>query len=111
MPCDSLPKEEVKRRLRKKELAEAVRRLEEFLRTGTVTVVVDRATGAVAFKGWQAKERRGMTDICAFRKMLTTSGAFRTALARAEALAGRQVDERVIAAGVHSHDGQTFGKD
>jgi hypothetical protein len=88
---------------RKKQIDEAVDRLNKALAIGEVKVKVG-PTGAIAFTGWA--ERSGVSDICAYRKLLATgSPALRAALARAEAMAGRKVDARQVAAGTHSHDG------
>lgn len=81
----------------------AIKRLELDLAAGTVTAVIG-ATGAIAFKGWQ--DRQNVTDLCAYRKLAASnSPALRRAIMRAEAMAGRQLDQRAIAAGLHSHDG------
>lgn len=51
-------------------------------------------------------DRSKVTDLCAFRALrILGSAPLRTALARAEALAGRKADMAVIGRGVHSHDG------
>ena len=64
------------------------------------------AMGAVAFEGRTDEDRKGLSDACGYRTLASQgSWALRQALARAEALAGRKVDERVVAAGTHSHDG------
>ncbi len=103
MPCDfKLPKGMTQPQ-RKKQVEDAIARLDKALAIGTVKVRVG-SNGAVAFAGeW---DRVGLSDTCAFRKLQAQgSPALRSALARAEALAGRQVDARAVAAGVHSHDG------
>ena len=86
----------------------AIARLDAALGSGSVSVVVG-AQGGLAFKGWQ--DREGVTDLCAYRKLAATnSPALRRAIMRAEAIAGRTLDQRTIATGLHSHDGgQTFG--
>lgn len=92
---------------RKKQIDIALERLNKALQEGTVKVTVGN-TGAVVFRGnWQ---RDGVSDTCAYRKLLASgSSALRMAVARAEAMAGRKVDPKAIAAGVHSHDGgKTF---
>lgn len=90
----------------------AISRLEKMIAAGTVQLVVG-ASGSVAFRGWQDSDRSGVADLCAYRKLLASNSApLRRALARAEARAGRQADARVIASGMHSHDGgRTFSKD
>lgn len=81
----------------------ALQRLESALAAGTVQAVIG-AQGALAFKGWQDND--GVSDLCAYRRLLASnSPALRKALARAEAMAGRKVDQGAIAQGTHSHDG------
>jgi hypothetical protein len=62
--------------------------------------------GAVTFTGVSDSDRAGMTDGCIYR-MLTNGGsaAVRLAIHRAEMTAGRAVDRKAVAQGVHSHDG------
>lgn len=89
---------------RKKQIEEALDRLNKALAIGEVKVKVG-PTGSLTFVG-STLQRDGISDACAYRKLLASgSPALRQALARAEALAGRRVDERAVAAGVHSHDG------
>lgn len=91
---------------RKKQIDEAMDRLKKALALGTVTIKVG-PTGAITFVGAGAEDlrRNGISDTCAYRKLqASNSPELRRAVARAEALAGRKVDERQIAAGVHSHD-------
>lgn len=87
---------------------DAIQRLRQMIAAGTVQVVVSSA-GAIAFKGWQ--DSKGVSDICAYRTLTAqNSPELRRAVMRAEALAGRKLDQRTIAAGVHSHDGgKTWG--
>lgn len=108
MPCETLKTGEAERA----RMSTAIDRLEAMLTAGTVKLMVG-ASGSVAFRGWQAQDRSGVADLCAYRKLLSkNSPALRKALARAEALAGRQVDARAVAAGVHSHDaGATWTKE
>lgn len=92
---------------RKTQIEEAMARLQKALAAGTVTIKIG-ANGALTFNG--AWDRAGISDSCAYRKLMAAgSPELRRALGRAEALAGRKADERVIASGVHSHDGgKTF---
>ncbi len=116
MPCDSTPRRLTDLRRdqtkaeRKAEVTEALGRLEAALRAGSVTLRVG-PTGSVVFTGkW---DNRGISDACAYRA-LTAKGSseLRMAKARAEVQAGRNVDEKAVAAGIHSHDGgKTWGKD
>lgn len=83
----------------------ALARLGAGLAAGTVQVVIGQA-GGIAFKGWA--DNRGVSDLCAYRALTAANSApLRKALARAEAMSGRKVDARALAAGLHSHD---FGK-
>lgn len=106
MPCDSSP------RLTKEQIAaqaNARALLARKLKLGQASVVIS-ANGAVAFSGWGEQERAGLSDVCAYRKLLASnSPELRMAIMRAEARYGRKVDARQVAAGVHSHDGgKTF---
>ena len=48
----------------------------------------------------------GVSDACAYRKLLATGSVLaKQKIAQAEALAGRGVDKKVVASGLHSHDG------
>lgn len=89
----------------------ALDKLRAALKAGSVTLKVDRATGAVAFVNWRAEDREGLADVCTVRKLLASnSPEMRLALMKAEALAGRKMNASALAAGIHSHDGgQTFG--
>lgn len=76
------------------------------LATGKVQVVIDRRTGAVAFRGMSEEDRDGLTDACIYRRIMVTGSALaKQAIARAEQLAGRTVNKQAIAQGHHSHDG------
>jgi hypothetical protein len=78
--------------------------LKEGLRKGTIKIIIDRRTGAIAFQGWNASGFIG--DTCAARKLMSMNSAeYRSALAKAEALAGRKSNPAAIASGHHSHDG------
>jgi hypothetical protein len=56
--------------------------------------------------GISNEDRDGVTDACAYRRLVVSGSALaKAAIARAEQLAGRQVDRRVLAHGAHSHDG------
>lgn len=105
MPCDTLTNLTPEK---KADQRSALARLEGSLRAGTVTAVIG-GNGAIAFRSWL--DRAGLSDLCAYRKLTASnSPALRAALARAEAMAGRKVDPRAVAAGVHSHDGgNTWG--
>jgi len=106
MPCTSIPMTD---RVKATQEA-ALDRLRKALGAGTASVVIGPA-GGIAFKGWPG-ERGTLFDLCAYRKLLASnSPELRRALAKAEALSGRKVNQATVAAGVHSHDGgATWGK-
>ena len=111
MACDTMRQPNQTKAQRAAEIAAALEALKRALATKAVKVTVDKATGAVAFTGWAEKDRAGVSDVCAFRK-LTVAGSFelRKAVASAELAAGRKVNQAAVSAGVHSHDGgRTFG--
>jgi hypothetical protein len=106
MACDTRVRIGQQIEERRRQVAAAVKKLEAALQSGKVSVVIDKATGAVAFYGWEAKEREDVADLCAYRKLSTEgSWALKQAVQKAEALAGRKVDQRQLNAGTHSHDG------
>ena len=79
--------------------------LDSLLKARRVRVTVG-AQGAIAFDGWPAEDRNAVTDACAYRRIMATGSALAKAeIARAEQIAGRSIDRKVIASGVHSHDG------
>lgn len=103
MPCDSQAQAtpELKRAQET-----AVERLGKALAVGGGVSVVIGATGALAFRGWADKDRAGLSDLCAYRKLAAkNSPELRLAVARAQALYGRKLDLNQVAAGSHSHDG------
>lgn len=108
MPCDSyVPKNQTPVQ-RKVQIEEAIDRLNKAIEAGQVTLVVDRATGAVGFKGETGLQQNGVSDACAYRKLTLKGGfAFKQALMKAEAAAGRKVNEKALDAGIHMH-GDTF---
>ena len=100
MPCFTQPNLTQQQR---NAMQDAITRLERSLAAGMAQVVIG-ANGAIAFKGiWR---RDGVADVCAYRALqAANSAALRRAVARAEVVAGRQVNPQAVAAGVHSHDG------
>lgn len=108
MACETILRPNQTLAQRMDEAKRALERLERYLQTGSVRVVIG-PTGAVAFSGW--KDRDDVSDVCAYRTLAAqNSWALRQAVARAEAQQGRKVNPRAIAAGHHSHDGgRTFG--
>jgi deoxyhypusine synthase len=104
MPCDTVlkPRQTVKQRA--DEVRRAVTLVEEKIRSRLVKVVVGKQ-GAVAFTGLTETERDGITDACIYRRIMATGSTLaRLAITQAERVAGRSVDRRVVAQGVHSHD-------
>lgn len=81
----------------------AVEKLKSLLGNGSVTVVIGK-DGALAFNGWKSQDRDDVTDVCAYRR-IAQSPEMKRAIAKAEVLSGRKVNERAIASGMHSHDG------
>jgi hypothetical protein len=105
MPCDTRLKPKQTIQQRAAEVRAAVERFSRGLATGKIKVRVG-PQGAVAFEGVTERERDGVTDACAYRRiMVSGSGLAKATIARAEQVAGRMVDKRAIAQGHHSHDG------
>jgi hypothetical protein len=90
---------------RKKEIKGAIDKLAISVMKRQARIVVG-ANGSVTIVGWQANDRAGITDACAYRRLLVQGNALVQAeLKRAEQIAGRTVDKRMLAQGIHSHDG------
>ena len=105
MPCDRKLKTNQTIKQRGAEVKAVVERLQKQLAAGTVKAKVG-AQGGIAFVGWAERERDGVTDACAYRRIMRTGSATaKTALMRAEQMAGRTVDRQAIGQGLHSHDG------
>jgi hypothetical protein len=108
MICDTRPiRKEQTLAERQDEVRKAILGLTRGLASGKIRVVIG-AQGAIAFAGWLQDDKAGISDACAFR--LATTGPHASPLAkqaiqRAEILAGRTVNQKAVAAGVHSHDG------
>ena len=106
MPCDTKLKPRQTIQERATEVRKAVDALALKLLKRQVRPVVDKATGAITFAGWPDTERDGITDACAYRRLKVQGNSLVQAeLARAEAMAGRPVNTKALAQGVHSHDG------
>lgn len=106
MACETMlkPQQTIKQRI--EEVRKMVALLDKAIATGRAKIIVDRATGAVAFPGLTREERDGVTDACAYRRlMISGSPQTKLAIARAEQLAGRSVSRQTLALGLHSHDG------
>lgn len=105
MPCDTKLKPGQTIQGRAEEVRRAVAALDAALRTRRARVKVG-PQGAIAFVGFEGRD--GITDACAYRRLLATGSALaRAEIARAEQLAGRGVDKQAVAQGIHSHDGGT----
>lgn len=90
-----------------KKIKERTTQLSAAIAAGKVRVKVG-PQGAVAFEGWTETDRDGITDACAYRRIMAEGSPLaKAAIMRAEQLAGRSVDQKMIAQGVHSHDGGT----
>jgi hypothetical protein len=109
MACLSTPKKNQTLSERIKEVDSALKRLEQYLQTGTVRVGIG-TNGALVFNGWQ--DRDGISDVCAFQSLsVQNSWVLRQSILKAEGMSGRKVNPKAIAAGYHSHDnGHTFSK-
>jgi hypothetical protein len=109
MACDTIRKPNQTIVERATEVETALRKLKADLLTGRVQVKI-APNGAIAFAG--AGVTGDLTDACAFRILsFQNSGELRSAIARAEAMSGRKVNPRAVAAGWHSHDGgSSFSK-
>ena len=105
MPCDTRLKPRQTTQQRAQEVRDAVARLDALLKLKLIKPVVGKQ-GGIAFAGWTEESRDGITDACAYRRIMATGSALaRAEIAKAEQLAGRSVDMRVVGQGLHSHDG------
>lgn len=105
MACDTALKPRQTLQERAKEVREATERLAAAIAAGRVRVKVS-AQGGIVFEGWDNTSRDGVTDGCALRRILATGSAMaKLAIQKAEQLAGRTLDKKAIAQGLHSHDG------
>lgn len=106
MPCDTRLKPRQTISQRAEEVRKVVYDINSLISTGKVKPVVDRATGAIAFQGFDENLRDGVTDGCIYRRLMATGSSLtKAAIARAEQLAGRPVNKQAVGQGVHSHDG------
>ncbi len=111
MPCESLRNGQSKKE-RDRDVKVALARLETYLKNGQVSLGIG-TNGAIVFRGWDKTARNGVSDVCAYRKLaIAGSWELKQAQARAELLTGRKVDAKLVASGLHSHDGgKTWSKD
>lgn len=105
MPCDTKLKPNQTISERADEVRRATMKFAEGLASGRIRVKIG-PQGAVAFEGINELDRDGVTDNCAYRRLMVQGSALaKMAIQRAEQLAGRGVDKKVVAQGHHSHDG------
>lgn len=105
MACDTRLRAGQSLQQRAAEVKAALDKLRRALTARGVQIAIAQ-NGAVAFNGWSAADRAGVSDACAYR-VLAAEGSWelRQAVARAEAAQGRRVNPQAVAAGHHSHDG------
>jgi hypothetical protein len=104
MPCDTRlkPRQTIKQRA--DEVRAVVARISTALASGKVKTVIG-PTGGVAFTGLSDEERDGVTDACAYRRVMATGSALaKAAIAKAEALSGRSINKQSVAHGHHAHE-------
>lgn len=105
MPCDTRLKRNQTISQRKEEVKKAVSTLDRLIASGQVRVKVG-PQGAVAFNAWADNERDGVTDACAYRRLMIIGSALAKAkIAQAEMMAGRSINKQTVGQGAHSHDG------
>ena len=109
MPCYRVKKKGQTEVQRKAEVKKRMTQVDKLIAARKVQMKVG-PQGAITFIGLSDEDRDGLTDVCIYNTLTKTgSAAVRMALARAEQLAGRSIDRKVIAAGIHSHDeGRTW---
>lgn len=105
MPCDTRLKARQTIQERAAEVRSAVEKISKALASGSVTAKVNRQ-GGIAFAGVADSDRDGVTDACVYRRLMVSGSALAKAkIAAAELRAGVAVDHKVLAGGLHSHDG------
>lgn len=105
MPCDTIKKPGQTLSQRTADVKKALVKFNAGLASGAIRARIG-PQGGVAFDGISQTDRDGVTDACAYRQIMVTGSALaKSAIAKAEALAGRAVDRSVVATGLHSHDG------
>jgi hypothetical protein len=109
MPCDTVLKPRQTIQQRAEEVRRATANLDRRLAARQVKPVIG-PTGGITFVGWPEAERDGITDACAYRRLMVSgSASAKMAITRAEQISGRTVDKTALARGVHSHDnGKTW---
>lgn len=113
MPCDSsYVRRGVTLTERKNQIQRAMDKLNVLMLRQKVKPVID-PLGRFVLQGWSDTDRDGVTDICAYKRIMQSGTSFqKLQLAQAAARAGRTVDKQALAQGIHSHDGgATWGSD
>jgi len=105
MPCDRRLKKGQSIQERATEIKKVVETVSRKLTAGTIKAIVGK-DGGIAFQGLSEGERDGVTDACMYRRVMATGSSLaKSAIARAEAMAGRSVDKVAVGRGLHTHDG------
>lgn len=121
MPCDTVFRRNQTLSQRKAEVKTVLGKISEDIKRNRIVPVVSKR-GAITFvrklpNGQTVpidnRERDDVTDACIYRAVMRTGSALeRHAILKAEEQARVKVDPKLVAAGVHSHDGgQTWGTD
>jgi hypothetical protein len=101
MPCDTRLKPKQTISQRKEEITKVIARLSAGLVSGSIKVKLS-PQGAIAFQGLTDQDRDGVTDACAYRRLMATGSA----LAKAKVQAAQTLlGKPVLTHGAHSHDG------
>lgn len=101
MPCDTRLKTGQTITQRKTEITKVIERLSRGLAVGSVKVKLS-PQGAIAFDGLSDTDRDGVTDACAYRRLMATGSALAKAkVSAAQALLGKPI----LTHAAHSHDG------
>jgi hypothetical protein len=88
---------------RREEVRKTIEKIARGLVDGKYKVVVGKQ-GAITFTGIPQSERNDVSDACVYRNLMSSGSAMaRQQIMRAEQLAGRRVDQKVVAGGVHGH--------
>lgn len=110
MVCDTRLKKGQTIQARADEVRRASQNFVAGLLSGKVKVVIG-PQGAISFTGLSEQERDGITDNCAYRRIVASgSVAAMQAITRAEMMSGRKINKQAISQGYHTHDGQNWHK-
>lgn len=105
MPCDRQLKPQQTIQERAEEIRTVVNKIASGLAAGSIKVNIG-PQGAIEFVGLSDKERNGVSDNCIYRRLMATgSVTAKLAIAQAERASGRKINDKVIAQGVHAHNG------